>query len=365
MSAVDPHVCNDPIPAPDELEISLFGPGFGECILVHYGDGKWMTIDSCLDKDRVNPTALSYFAKLELDPSECVTHTIITHPDGDHVGGIQMLFSSCKSSRLVCPSVLSDKDMITYAEFFSRIDLSPLTRTTHELVEVLRECTRRDPKYPVYVKQDTIIARQPNLTITALAPSDSKIKKFLTHISQLIPREKTDRRAPGKLSPNAVSTVILVEFHEISLVLGADLEEQPGKGWTNILDDSVCFDSAVAPILFKIAHHGSENADCPEFWGKLDNPIGMLTPFNRGRKKLPSLSDVKRILDYTGAAFSTASFRTQKIRRLAQVDRILNDHGMRRQNIFPDAGQIRIRIDKCGNITHKLFGGAVHLSRVH
>ena len=36
-------------PRTDELEVSLFGPGVGECVIVHLGAGEWMVVDSCLD----------------------------------------------------------------------------------------------------------------------------------------------------------------------------------------------------------------------------------------------------------------------------------------------------------------------------
>jgi len=33
----------------DEIEVSVFGPGYGESILVHLGAGKWVIVDSCRD----------------------------------------------------------------------------------------------------------------------------------------------------------------------------------------------------------------------------------------------------------------------------------------------------------------------------
>ncbi|PXF57856.1 MAG: hypothetical protein C4B58_08625 [Deltaproteobacteria bacterium] len=37
------------LPSPDELEISLFGPGRGECVVAHLGNNDWLVVDSCLD----------------------------------------------------------------------------------------------------------------------------------------------------------------------------------------------------------------------------------------------------------------------------------------------------------------------------
>ena len=44
-------------PADDEIEITTIGPGFknGESVVIHYGDGNWMIIDSCKANDEVLP----------------------------------------------------------------------------------------------------------------------------------------------------------------------------------------------------------------------------------------------------------------------------------------------------------------------
>lgn len=36
-------------PVADELEVSVFGPGVGESVVVHLGHGDWMVVDSCLN----------------------------------------------------------------------------------------------------------------------------------------------------------------------------------------------------------------------------------------------------------------------------------------------------------------------------
>ena len=50
-------------PKPNEIEVTVFGPGYGECIVIHIGSGKWAIIDSCLD-DAFEPASLSYLRSL-------------------------------------------------------------------------------------------------------------------------------------------------------------------------------------------------------------------------------------------------------------------------------------------------------------
>ena len=118
------------LPKKDQLEISLFGPGYGECIAVHYGDGLWFTVDSCLEDDRETPSALAYLDRLGLDPANCVTHNVITHPDGDHIGGICALYSACSSARLVCPTIVTEREMVAYNVHYAMTDPTPLTQIT-------------------------------------------------------------------------------------------------------------------------------------------------------------------------------------------------------------------------------------------
>ena len=37
-------------PASDVFEVSIFGPGKGESIVVHIGNGRWIVVDSCRDQ---------------------------------------------------------------------------------------------------------------------------------------------------------------------------------------------------------------------------------------------------------------------------------------------------------------------------
>ena len=47
-------------PCHDELEVSIFGPGIGESVVVHLGYGDWIVVDSCLNPRTRLPAALEY-----------------------------------------------------------------------------------------------------------------------------------------------------------------------------------------------------------------------------------------------------------------------------------------------------------------
>src|SRR5437879_5098718 len=91
-----------PPPARNEIEISLFGPGFGECIVMHVGEAQWIIIDSCRDLASKRPVALEYLANIGVDAAKSVQCIVATHWHDDHIGGLSEVFRAAASSIFAC-----------------------------------------------------------------------------------------------------------------------------------------------------------------------------------------------------------------------------------------------------------------------
>ena len=76
-------------PEPDEVEVSLFGPGFGECVLVHLGNNQWMVVDCCLELSSGRPAPIHYLEQLGCDIEQAVCLVVATHWHDDHMEGSQ------------------------------------------------------------------------------------------------------------------------------------------------------------------------------------------------------------------------------------------------------------------------------------
>src|SRR5476651_2566238 len=100
-------------PSPNELELSLFGPGVGECLVVHLGSGNWMIVDSCLKEPRGRPIALEYLESLNVDVGSQVKLVVVTHWNDDHIQGIGEIVRAASSARFACSAALGSR------EFFS------------------------------------------------------------------------------------------------------------------------------------------------------------------------------------------------------------------------------------------------------
>lgn len=96
-------------PQPHEIEISLFGPGYGECIVAHLGAGEWMIVDSCIDKS-ARPAALEYLRTIGVNASQHVKWVLATHWHDDHIRGLSDIVSECESAEFACSMALRNKE---------------------------------------------------------------------------------------------------------------------------------------------------------------------------------------------------------------------------------------------------------------
>src|SRR5258707_5632727 len=81
-----------------EIEVSVFGTGFGESIVVHMGMNRWMVVDSCRDPETRSPMPLEYLAEIGVDLADSIKLIVATHWDDDHIDGIGELFYRAKSA---------------------------------------------------------------------------------------------------------------------------------------------------------------------------------------------------------------------------------------------------------------------------
>jgi glyoxylase-like metal-dependent hydrolase (beta-lactamase superfamily II) len=93
-------------PTDDELEITLFGSGYGESIVVHTGNNRWLLVDSSVNRDGNQPSALRYLSGLGVDISTQVMGVVVTHWHDDHVRGIGEIAEKCTSAKFYLSAAL-------------------------------------------------------------------------------------------------------------------------------------------------------------------------------------------------------------------------------------------------------------------
>jgi hypothetical protein len=362
-------------PEAEELELSLFGPGIGECIVVHLGAGNWMVVDSCLNGSGDKAIALEYLDGLGVDVASRVKLVVATHWHDDHIRGLAQVVRRASTAHFACSAALRCEEFLTLIAADEDVKLVEHTSGVSEFAEVLNVLNSREAaRYyagPDYWACDGMRlyfnANPCDVEVDALSPSSHVVTDSHREIALLIPRPGPIRRFPSS-SPNDSSVVLLVRTIGLSLLLGADLGKGADyrRGWQAILASSGARPRARCSS-YKVAHHGSEDADLDGTWENLliEDPRAVLTPYARGRTPLPSESDVSRINARTAYAYCTAWPPTKSPpTREPAVDRTLREVVLSRRAIRKCPGQIRIRapiIGRPDDMLIELFSGAARL----
>ena len=329
-------------PDDDEIEVSLFGPGYGECILVHIGNGKWIIVDSCIDEDS-QPAALAYLRSLGSKPSEVVCLIVATHWHDDHIRGMAELVEACRNAYFCCASAFTRKEFLGALGALENRPATPAGSGVRELHRVFSLLAERSMNC-TYALSNRVIFDHQDCRVWSLSPSDRAYEAFLRQVGSLLPGGLEAKRRVPSLTPNEAAVVLLLRVSDTMILLGADLER---KGWLEIVENNKQKDDKAS--VFKIPHHGSEDAHEEQVWSEmlLTNPVAILTPWRRGGKELPKKTDVSRILSFSENAYVTTSRDSPSGNpprgRSRAVERTIRESGAKIKAVGQSSGMIRLR----------------------
>ncbi len=348
-------------PDDDEFELVLLGPGYGESIVLHVGNGAWVVVDSCLGPDG-RPGALRYLESIGLDPVQGVALIVATHWHDDHVRGMARLVELCPDAQFCCSSALCDKEFLTLVGALEGRHFSATGSGLREIHGVFSQLGNIG-KMPIHALANRVVFRRSGCAISALSPGDGTFQKFLASVGELIPGRGGNKKRIQSLSPNEVAVALWVECSGSLLLLGADLER---KGWVAILRNTDRPPGKAS--VYKIPHHGSSNADEPAVWEQMleDEPVAVLAPWRRGRGALPTEQDVERILSATRNVWITHSGATGEPtfrHENRTVEKTLRESGVRIRRLAGGTGMIRLRrrIGSVDDWNVEKFGSACRL----
>ncbi|MFY9328181.1 MAG: MBL fold metallo-hydrolase [Georgfuchsia sp.] len=352
-------------PAPTVKEVTVIGPGQGESVVVHLGNGEWLVVDSCASSSsRVSSAPLQYLTSIGVDVSNDVKLIVVSHWDDDHIRGISNLLDACRSAVFCCSTSFTEREFIKFVEAMS---LGGKT-TGNGNVSEFNKCLR------ILADRKQIIRRafpgrqlsdkgQP--TIKSWSPSDFDDACFLEYVASYYPADWAAMRRAIPGSPNLTSVVISIDWEDVSILLGADMETSTDirRGWGAIAAEAnrVGFEKGG---LVKIPHHGSEGAHDERMWSQLlhDLPISIVAPFGKGaiKSRPPQPSDIKRIVDLSSQTYLTANKKPLlPKKKSAAVARSLREGGIRLSAGNSAIGMVRMRKAQGSDWTTDLFGAAV------
>ena len=351
-------------PDNDEIEISIFGPGVGESILIHLGNGAWIVVDSCVCPDTNEPIALRYLSCLGVNPSTAIKRIVATHWHDDHVRGLADTFSIAHNSEFVCSGALRQNEFwealeTTRRPFMEDSGLSEFRRIFDALA---KKAPRNNVPCPIWAHSNMCIYKDTDTEIYSLSPSAGAYSLSIIGLGNLLPSEGEPKRRTVSIKPNTTAVVLWIRVGETRILLGSDLENSTDAsvGWRAILKSNEKPDGKAS--VFKVPHHGSRNADNEDVWKEMlvESPIALIAP-NR-HAHLPKPGDIVRLSQRTPSIYCTAtSIGKKSSRRSSSVERLLKRVAPDLREAISSMGHIRVRKKLCeplSNINIGLFGPA-------
>jgi metallo-beta-lactamase superfamily protein len=368
-------------PDPRHVEVCVFGPNYGECVLVHLGVNNWVVVDSCT-VGSTQPSALAYLESIKVDPAVGIKAIIATHWHDDHTRGLSKMITAAPAAHICIANALTELDFLRFKARMQKNKSTVAGTKLNEFSETLLEIRRRleagSLNFTLANARTSIFgldAAQTSLDlkceVTALSPSHGDVVEFLSRIATEMPARRKTKRSISSVGPNEISIVTLVKVGDTTILLGADLENS-GKS-TSGLEALIQSHRGRAfgnpASLFKISHHGSETAYNEDIWQEMliPNAFAALTPWRNGGGRLPTKEGVKKIASQTDNAYITTSdARSKSIKsRPPSVKRQLRESNARVRLLAAEPGIVRFRSSApdLDNWSVELFGAACHVKQ--
>ena len=338
----------------------MFGPGIGECIVIHYGDEKWFIIDSCLCPETKQPIAKVYLESLGVNLAEQVTGILITHWHQDHTDGAFALLKACTSAKLYVTNALMSNEAFMLARLFQEdlfADSDEDIREFRNIIKYLFESKERDRLDPVKARHTFFDLRNNNNTrLVALSPSPTAVTQAIANLAARTPKAQSNRnRNVVKEDQNLNAVAVHFTFNEFSALLGSDLEDTGNKktGWSAVFSSNIVSElSLPTSSVFKVSHHGSKNGHHDRIWDELlgKKPISVTTPFaSHGLPKEDRITEIARLSEEFIVTRDPKA--NKKIRRDPMVDREMKATVNQRKIVNDKMGHIQVRIAENNNFT--------------
>lgn len=280
-----------PALAPDRLQVLVFGPGTGELVVVRAPPNDWMVVDGC----RVGTTSYALRTLQHYSALADVRLVALSHPHLDHAGGFAEVVEAVTPASsatwpllgMLWPAPLAGRASRDAATAFSKARVEQALATIRSRWRERPSCRWRMDRGDV-------------------RPLGSAQVRVLSPTVEARDRAFAAWGDGRRHDDNQVATALDVQWEGRRIVLGADLVERPGRGWSSVLT----LDSAVEKhVGLKVPHHGSDAAQHPALLGRRTGPqrLFVVTPFaSQGLPRFGAGQGVGKLLTATTAVHLTA-----------------------------------------------------------
>ncbi len=271
------------------LHILVFGPGFGESIMVRIPPGEWLIVDA-LRQHGARPPGVPAATVLH-DRGEQAAAIALTHPHLDHTDGFATLLDyRAEGGAVGCLA--------------AHLDLPSRWRGSPDGEEELKQSATEAALQRIF----DIWESEPKARWDLVA--DASLDVGAGRVRVLHPPDERAQSVAKHRDRNRASAPMLIEWAAMGLLLGADL---PNVEWKRLPQHFSSASTLALTAGLKASHHASGKAQHNLALGtEMTDPRAVLaTPWTRGgdERKLPRFeagNGVDRILRSAPALHMTA-----------------------------------------------------------
>jgi hypothetical protein len=262
---------------PAALVVWLLGPGIGELVIVHAPPGAWLVIDGCA-ADSVG------YAQRVLDHYGARPSLILlSHPHVDHAAGLREVIEQATEGD---------------EESWPRLGMVPAPDTSGvgQVWDPVAALEGGIAEQVVATIHDRWVRHPPCRWTLERGETEELGEASVRVLSPLVAVQKAAAdawRTRARFDYNRAATALLLTWKHRRVLLGSDLVERPGGGWSSAMELEDLGDHEI----YKIAHHGSETAHARHLVPSPGRPARhwVATPFSR--RGLPRRSDLEPLLE--------------------------------------------------------------------
>ena len=357
-------------PKEDEFELTFFGPGYGESIVVYLPTIGWGVIDSCVfnvNKSRFIPP-LEYLSFLSVKYLEFI---MLTHPHKDHYLGMDGIINAYmgRVNRICRYHGEGLRELITYLTHRSykgalSLGRAPDLVSLGDIFSAFKRARENGADlwylsaHTIVVPPRTVNIRGTDLTIMAisLSPLAEDEENYIRILREALPRVGHFLKDIPDVRHNLVSSAISISVSGNKAILGSDVERGTSdrSGWQGIVNSTSSPELAVR--LLKVPHHGSRDAYCEDAWDshcRFEPIFSIVTPFSAS--SIPTDADIERIRHhsrYTGLTSASRYKPPSEVYSMATARQI--DQRTKSWKVVDpptECGMITVRYDIGGNET--------------
>jgi Metallo-beta-lactamase superfamily len=208
-------------PHSDQIEICIFGPNYGECIVAHVGNGNWIVVDSCIHGDTKEPVALVYLRSIGINPATAIKVILATHWHDDHYRGFSQILSAAPAAHVWIASALTDREFLQFASRMGKNKTAVAGNKLSEFSKTIGEIRRRheaglptfgfaSAKTSMYRVGAGVSGHGFPCEILALSPSHGDMLNFMSRLAADMPRSRQTKRAVPSPQPNHLSMATMI-----------------------------------------------------------------------------------------------------------------------------------------------------------